>query len=148
LARLGCCLVNYPEETLMPGETRPTLNRSKGIHDLTFRHRDNLVNALKTGTLTIRAITSDVARARLITSKDPIIIGEAPSHRSIHSRGRRMFADGDIDRKGPRRLPSPPATPSTHSATPSTHPATPATAPPHSATPATRRRVQVFVEIS
>ncbi|KAG2122363.1 hypothetical protein DEU56DRAFT_917856 [Suillus clintonianus] len=155
LARLGCCLVNYPEETLMPGEIRPTLRRTKGIHDLTIRHRANLVNALKTGTLTIRAITSDAARSRLLTSRDPIIIGEAPSHRSSHPRGRRAFADGNIDRKGPRRLPSPPATPTTRPATPSTRPATPPAtppaplpAPPHPTTSAIRRHVQVFVEIS
>ncbi|KAG1857402.1 hypothetical protein DFJ58DRAFT_659166, partial [Suillus subalutaceus] len=146
LAQLGCCLVNYPDETLMPGETRPTLTRTKGIHDLTLRHRANLVNALKTGALTIRAVTSDAGRTRLTMSKDPIIIGEAPSHHSIHSRGRRAFADDNIDRKGLHRLPSPPATPSTRSASPSTCPAIPPhpTAPPHSALPASRRRIQVF----
>ncbi|KAG2096050.1 uncharacterized protein F5147DRAFT_778412 [Suillus discolor] len=68
LARLGCCLVNYPNKTLMPGETRPTLSRSKGIHDLTLPHRINLVNALKMGTLTIRAVTNDAARTRLTMS--------------------------------------------------------------------------------
>ncbi|KAG2125063.1 hypothetical protein DEU56DRAFT_695023, partial [Suillus clintonianus] len=155
LARLGCCLVNYPEETLMPGEIRPTLRRTKGIHDLSIPHRTKLVNALKTGTLTIRAITSNAAHLRLLTSKDPVIIGEALSHRSIHPRGRRAFADGDIDQKGPCRLPSPPATPTTRPATPSTRPATPPAtppaplpAPPQPTTSAIRRRVQVFVEIS
>ncbi|KAG2124877.1 hypothetical protein DEU56DRAFT_916817 [Suillus clintonianus] len=139
LAQLGCCLVNYPEETLMPGEIRPTLRRTKGIHDLSIPH----------------PITSNAARLRLLTSKDPVIIGEAPSHRSIHPRGRHAFADGDIDRKGPRRLPSPPATPTTRPATPSTRPATPPAtppaplpAPPQPTTSAIRRRVQVFVEIS
>ncbi|KAG1864625.1 hypothetical protein C8R48DRAFT_588982, partial [Suillus tomentosus] len=53
LARLGYFLIDYPDETLMPGEIRPSLTRSKGIHDLTIPHRDNLVNALKSGTLTI-----------------------------------------------------------------------------------------------
>ncbi|KAG1779250.1 hypothetical protein EV702DRAFT_932862, partial [Suillus placidus] len=100
LARLGCCLVNYPEDTLMPGKIQPSLSRTKGVHGLTMPHRANLIIALKTGTLNIRAVTDDAARMRLITSKDPVIIGEAPSHRSPHFRGRRAFADGDIDRKG------------------------------------------------
>ncbi|KAG1837261.1 hypothetical protein F4604DRAFT_1539312, partial [Suillus subluteus] len=105
LAWLGCFLVNYPNETLMPSEIRPMLTRSKGIHDLTIPHRVNLVNALKTGTLTIRAATSDTARTRLIMSEDPIIIGEAPSHRSFHTHGRRAFANGDIDQEGlPHRV--------------------------------------------
>ncbi|KAG1886389.1 uncharacterized protein F5891DRAFT_988558 [Suillus fuscotomentosus] len=171
LARLGCCLVNYPNETLMPGETRPTLSRSKGVHDLTLPHRINLVNALKMGTLTIRAVTNDAARTRLMMSTDPVIIGEAPSHRSIYSRGRRAFANGDIDCKGPRRLASPPSTPptstpptrtSTPPARPSTPPARPSTPPARPSTRAARpstcaarpatspthRHVQVFVEIS
>ncbi|KAG2094825.1 uncharacterized protein F5147DRAFT_778852 [Suillus discolor] len=171
LAWLGCCLVNYPNETLMPGETRPTLSRSKGVHDLTLPHRINLVNALKMGTLTIRAVTHDAARTRLTMSTDPVIIGEAPSHRSIYSRGRRVFANGDIDCKGPRRLASPPSTPptSTPPTRPSTPPARPSTPPTRPSTRATRpstcaarpsthaarpdtsptcRHVQVFVEIS
>ncbi|KAG1839147.1 hypothetical protein DFJ58DRAFT_733506 [Suillus subalutaceus] len=104
LARLGCRLVNYPDDTLMPGEIRPTLIRSKGIHDLTLPHRVNLVNALKMGTLTIQAMTNDTARKRLTMSWDPVIIAEAPSYRSNHSRARRVFANGDIDFRGPRRL--------------------------------------------
>lgn len=178
LARLGCCLVNYPNETLMPGETRPTLSRSKGVHDLTLPHRINLVNALKMGTLTIRAVTNDAARTRLTMSTDPVITGEAPSHRSIYSRGRHAFANGDIDCKGPRRLASPPSTPPTSTpptrpSTPPTHPSTPPARPStlparpstpptcpstcaarpstraaHPATSPTRRHVQVFVEIS
>ncbi|KAG1858749.1 hypothetical protein DFJ58DRAFT_726535 [Suillus subalutaceus] len=97
LARLGYFLVDYPNETLMPGEIRPSLTRSKGIHDLTIPHCDNLVNALKSGTLTIQAVTSDAARTRLVMLKDPIIIGEAPTHRSIHSHRQRAFANGGFD---------------------------------------------------
>ncbi|KAG1837515.1 hypothetical protein DFJ58DRAFT_668888 [Suillus subalutaceus] len=82
LARLGCRLVNYPDDTLMPGKIRPTLIWSKGIHDLTLPHRVNLVNALKMGTFTIQAMTNDTARKRLTMSWDPVIIAEAPSYRS------------------------------------------------------------------
>ncbi|KAG2123258.1 hypothetical protein DEU56DRAFT_917566 [Suillus clintonianus] len=53
LARLGYVLVNYPDETLMPGELRSTFCRTKGIHDLNQHHRANIINHLKTGTLTI-----------------------------------------------------------------------------------------------
>ncbi|KAG2054504.1 hypothetical protein BDR06DRAFT_1007679 [Suillus hirtellus] len=113
LARLGYFLINYPNETLMPGEIRPSLTRSKGIHDLTIPHRDNLVNAL-----------NDTARTRLIMSKDPIIIGEAPTHRSFHSHGQRAFTNGDFDQNGPPCLAAFPTI------------------------PLTCRRVEVFVEIS
>jgi len=53
LARLGFVLVDYPVDTLMPGETRVDLARTKGIRDLTAIHRLNLIRALKRGTLTI-----------------------------------------------------------------------------------------------
>ncbi|KAG1743327.1 uncharacterized protein EDB91DRAFT_1247408 [Suillus paluster] len=111
LARLGYVLVNYPDETLVPGEKRPTLSRSKGICDMTVHHRHSLINALKTGTLTIQEVTSGAARTRLTTSNDPVIIGEAPPPRSVHSRGRRVFANGRIDRKGLPRVVLPPALP-------------------------------------
>ncbi|KAG1865310.1 hypothetical protein F4604DRAFT_1535494, partial [Suillus subluteus] len=105
LARLGYVLVDYPEKTLMPGETRVDLVHAKGTRDLTAQHRHSLINALKSGTLTIRAVTSDAARVRLASSEDPVIIGEAPIARSAHSHGRRMFADGRIDWQGlPRRV--------------------------------------------
>ncbi|KAG2123257.1 hypothetical protein DEU56DRAFT_745549 [Suillus clintonianus] len=64
---------------------------------------------------------------RLTTSKDPVVIGEAPLACSMHSCGRRAFADGRIDQKGLPRLPRlhlPPSTPSS------------------------RRRAQVVVEIT
>ncbi|KAG2088055.1 uncharacterized protein F5147DRAFT_587855, partial [Suillus discolor] len=57
-------------------------------------------------------VVSDAARIRLTTSKDPVIIGDAPSACSMHSHGQRAFADGCIDRKGlphlnPSSLPAP-----------------------------------------
>ncbi|KAG1777167.1 hypothetical protein EV702DRAFT_1197488 [Suillus placidus] len=150
LTQLGCCLINYPEDTLMPGEIQPSLSRTKGIHGLTMPHRANLIIALKTGTLTIRAVTDDAAHMRLMMSKDPVIIREAPSHHSPHSCGRR-----------PRRLPSPPSPSPTGSSTP--RPSAPPTGPPTGPSgpptepsgpstgpsgPPTRRYVQVYVEIS
>ncbi|KAG1886295.1 hypothetical protein F4604DRAFT_1918025 [Suillus subluteus] len=115
-------------QTDFPWKTLPNklarFGRTKGIHNLTLPHPVSLVNALKTGTLTIRAVTSDTAHTRLITSQDPIIIGEAPSHNSIHSHGRHAFANGAIDRIGLPHLAMLPLT------------------------PPTRRHVQVFVEIS
>lgn len=100
LARLGYVLINYPDEISMPGELWPTISCSKGIHDLTQQHRTSLINCLKAGTLTIRAVTNDAAHLRLTTSNDPVIIGEAPSTSSMYSCGRRAFADGRIDQKG------------------------------------------------
>lgn len=147
LARLGYVLVNYPDETLMPGELRPTISRSKGIHDLTQQHRVNLINCLKAGTLTIRAVTNDAARMRLTTSKDPVIIGDAPSACSMYPRGRRAFADGHIDQKGLRRLqrlPSPVLQPSP---SPILQPS-PSPVLQLSSSPVSHCRVQVIVEIT
>ncbi|KAG2080734.1 hypothetical protein BD769DRAFT_1330520, partial [Suillus cothurnatus] len=104
LARLGFVLVDYPVDTLMPGETRVDLARTKGIRDLTAIHRLNLIRALKHGTLTIRAVTGGAARACLTSLKDPVIIEQAPLAHSTHSHGRRMFADGSIDQQGLPRL--------------------------------------------
>ncbi|KAG1901764.1 uncharacterized protein F5891DRAFT_1187230 [Suillus fuscotomentosus] len=78
----------------------------KGIHDLTHQHHVNLINCLKAGTLTIRAVTSDAAHTRLTTSKDPVVIGDAPLACSTHSRGRHVFADGRIDQKDQPHLPT------------------------------------------
>lgn len=57
-------------------------------------------------------------------SKDPIIIEEAPTHRSFHSHGQRAFTSSDFDRNGPPHLTAFPTI------------------------PLTRRHVEVFVEIS
>ncbi|KAG1800606.1 uncharacterized protein BJ212DRAFT_1487940 [Suillus subaureus] len=111
LAHLGYVLTNYPDDTLIPGELHPSLSRTKGIHDLSHHHRVNLVNHLKAGTLTIQAVKSDAARTHLTTSKDPIIIREAPSACSLHSHGQHAFADGQIDRKGLPRLSLPSSLP-------------------------------------
>lgn len=41
-------------------------------------------------------------------SLQPVVWGEPPSHTSRFTQGRRLFADGHVDRNGPlRRLPSP-----------------------------------------
>ncbi|KAG1719200.1 uncharacterized protein EDB91DRAFT_1257845 [Suillus paluster] len=113
LAHLGYVLINYPEETLMPGELQPNLSQTKGIHGLNHHHCVNIVNSLKAGTLTICTVMSDAARTWLITSKDPIIIGDAPSACSMYSFGRCTFADGRIDQKGLPCLRLPPA-PASH----------------------------------
>jgi len=40
-------------------------------------------------------------------SSKPAIIGVSPAFDSEHQRGRRRFADGRTDRRGPRRQPQP-----------------------------------------
>jgi hypothetical protein len=45
-----------------------------------------------------------LASAELMQSKKPVIIGVAPPAMSKETRGRRKFADGTVDRKGPLRL--------------------------------------------
>ncbi|KAG2156681.1 uncharacterized protein EDB93DRAFT_1062082, partial [Suillus bovinus] len=103
LARHGCVIHNYPENVLAPGERRSTLLRSKGIHDLTLPSRAILADALKNNLLTVQHITTEKTCRRLLASHEPIILGEAPAPESPHTRGRRVFVDGRIDRKGLRR---------------------------------------------
>jgi hypothetical protein len=64
--------------------------------------RFRLVDALKKNTLTVKSVATD-ARKGLTASRVPVIIGEAPIN-SLHTRGRRMFANGRIDRRGLTRL--------------------------------------------
>lgn len=54
LDRQGFIIEGYPEDILMPGETRSTNTRSKGINDLDKREQIILAEALKSGTLVIK----------------------------------------------------------------------------------------------
>ncbi|KAG2130322.1 uncharacterized protein EDB93DRAFT_1048557, partial [Suillus bovinus] len=99
LARRGYILENYPENILMPGERRSTLAKSKGIHDLSIHEWHILADALKNNALTVKTVATD-ALENLMASRVPVIIGEAPSTDSRHTRGRQGFADGQIDRLG------------------------------------------------
>ncbi|KAG1867142.1 hypothetical protein C8R48DRAFT_540976, partial [Suillus tomentosus] len=103
LGKHGFVLHNYPENTLMPGERRNTLRKSKGIHDLTLRECGVLADALKDDVLTLQRLTTDDACRRLLASRDPVIYGEAPGPDSRCTHGRRQFADSHIDRNGHRR---------------------------------------------
>ncbi|KAG1837401.1 hypothetical protein C8R48DRAFT_782721 [Suillus tomentosus] len=103
LARRGCILENYPEDILMPSERRSTLAKSKGIHDLTIHERFKLADALKNDALTCKSAATDALKS-LTASRVPVIVGEAPIAKSLHTRGRRGFANGRIDRFGLTRL--------------------------------------------
>ncbi|KAG1721681.1 hypothetical protein EDD22DRAFT_752038, partial [Suillus occidentalis] len=100
LGQRGHVLQQYPEDVLMPGEKRATLAKSKGIHDLSIRERRILADALKSNLLTVKSITGKDARAKLMSSRSPVIIGEAPAPDSKHIRGRRGYVNGRQDRKG------------------------------------------------
>ncbi|KAG2114866.1 hypothetical protein DEU56DRAFT_705592, partial [Suillus clintonianus] len=99
LAHRGCTLHHYPENVLMPGEKRPTLVKSKGIHDLTIHERDLLTDALRNNSITVQHINNNTRR-QIMISREPIIFGEAPEYDSQDLRGRRAFLNGRIDRKG------------------------------------------------
>ncbi|KAG1843327.1 hypothetical protein F4604DRAFT_1689567 [Suillus subluteus] len=117
---------------LMPSETCDTLVKSKGIHDLTLRERRVLGDALKNNTLTVKHTTTNAARARLLASCGPIIIGETPESGSRNSCGRHMFANGRIDKQGLARLKEV-ASPMPSSTT--------------SPTPSRQQRLQVFIDV-
>ncbi|KAG1896265.1 uncharacterized protein F5891DRAFT_934019, partial [Suillus fuscotomentosus] len=100
LAKRGYVLQHYPENVLMPGERRATLAKSKGIHDLTLRERQIFADALKNNLLTVKTITGKDARAKLVASRRPVIVGEAPAPDSNNRRGWCWFANGRLDRRG------------------------------------------------
>jgi hypothetical protein len=104
LAKCGYVLQHYPENVLMPGERRATLAKSKGIHDLTLHECQIFADALKNNLLTVKTITGKDARAKLVASRRPVIVGEAPTPDSNNRRGRRWFANGRLDRRGLHRL--------------------------------------------
>lgn len=113
--RQGFVMEGYPEDVLMPGETRSTI-RSKGINDLDKREQVILAEALKAGTLVIKhcgngttgmysSIYYHYILISLLDHKDKsqshvVIMGEAPPPNSIHSQGRRLLANGVVDREG------------------------------------------------
>ncbi|KAG1845931.1 hypothetical protein C8R48DRAFT_779676 [Suillus tomentosus] len=101
LDRQGFIIEGYPEDILMPGETRSTNARSKGINDLDKREQIILAEALKSGTL---AIKRGPTGPEVKDNSRPVIIGEAPPPHSIHLHGRRLLANGVMDREGPSRL--------------------------------------------
>ncbi|KAG2340891.1 hypothetical protein BDR05DRAFT_888964, partial [Suillus weaverae] len=103
LGKNGSVLYNYPENALMPGELRDTNHKSKGINDLTLREHGVLSDALKDGSLTLKRFHAKDYPCRLLASRDPVIYGEAPGPHSLHTFGHRLFVNGHIDRKGPRR---------------------------------------------
>ncbi|KAG1813771.1 hypothetical protein DFJ58DRAFT_850653, partial [Suillus subalutaceus] len=87
LDRQGFVIEGYLEDILMPGETRSTSARSKGINDLDKREQIILAEALKSGTLVIKCGPSgseDKDKSR------PVIIGEAPPPHSAHLRPSRL----------------------------------------------------------
>ncbi|KAG0695222.1 hypothetical protein DFH29DRAFT_1005651 [Suillus ampliporus] len=127
LARHGCILGNYLENILMPGESRATLAKSKGIHDLSLHEWRILVDALKNNALTVKSIATD-AHKSLMASRIPVIVEEAPITDSPHTCGQRGFANGQIDRLGLTHLDN--TSPSTSHAMSSN-----------------RRRLCVFIEV-
>jgi hypothetical protein len=54
LARHRFVMAGYPEDTLMPGEPRATVARSKGISDLDKREQRVLADAMRSGKLVIQ----------------------------------------------------------------------------------------------
>ncbi|KAG2104045.1 uncharacterized protein F5147DRAFT_775755 [Suillus discolor] len=95
----GFVMEGYPEDVLMPGETRSTI-RSKGINDLDKREQVILAEALKAGTLVIKHCGNGTTDHKDKSQSHAVIMGEAPPPNSIHSQGRRLLANGVVDREG------------------------------------------------
>ncbi|KAG2114864.1 hypothetical protein DEU56DRAFT_705164, partial [Suillus clintonianus] len=122
LTRQGMMIKGYPEDVLLPGEYHAS--KSKGIANLTLKEASEVIAALKAGTMCLKKVSQDeqgtsstyfIAAFRhlteILTSERPVVEGARPPADSVHTAGRRLFANGHSDRKGlAREKPSKAAT--------------------------------------
>ncbi|KAG9308808.1 hypothetical protein JVU11DRAFT_11433 [Chiua virens] len=104
LAEKGLVMEGYPHDILMPGEKQSATTRMKGLNSLTLPQKRILASALRANQVTLRRVADSRELAALVKNKSPVIVEEAPPPTSHHIHGRRMFSDGSIDHKGPRRV--------------------------------------------
>ncbi|KAI5985853.1 hypothetical protein EDD15DRAFT_2133339, partial [Pisolithus albus] len=122
LASSELVLVNWPEGVMFPGEERASRTMPKGISDLTRAECSKLLAALndtEDTRLHIRSVpkhkgacicrmvhnkTTNIEKAALISSEEPVIIGAPPPYDSNKVRGKRMFCNLKTDRLGPKRM--------------------------------------------
>ncbi|KAG1856731.1 hypothetical protein F4604DRAFT_1530031, partial [Suillus subluteus] len=112
LTRQGMMITGYPEDVLLPGEYHAS--KSKGIANLTLKEAGEVIAALKAGTMSRRIckvlfqlilllhfdIQAHFSTAMILTSELPVVEGARPPADSLHTSGRRLFANGQSDRKG------------------------------------------------
>ncbi|KAG1875854.1 hypothetical protein F4604DRAFT_1532960, partial [Suillus subluteus] len=97
LTRQGMMITGYPEDVLLPGEYHAS--KSKGIANLTLKEAGEVIAALKAGTMCLKKVSEDM-QAMILTSELPVVEGARPPADSLHTSGRRLFANGQSDRKG------------------------------------------------
>lgn len=125
LADDNVCIKGYPaHKCLLPGEARDTTSnsKSKGVAGLTQKEVSILMDSLKSKTMYVEKVDASkrgeydpsicshfcvdvlVLLAVVISSQQPVIIGEAPPSDYSHTGARRLFIDGHIDYNGPSRI--------------------------------------------
>ncbi|KAG1882370.1 hypothetical protein F4604DRAFT_1537412, partial [Suillus subluteus] len=90
LARNSLVIKGYPDDVLLPGGVHS--NANKGIANLTLKEIGTIVGALQAGTMYV----SKVSAAKQV----PILVGAPPAGDSEHTAGCRLFANGQLDRRG------------------------------------------------
>ncbi|KAG1859751.1 hypothetical protein F4604DRAFT_1930477 [Suillus subluteus] len=106
LADNNICIKGYPaHKCLLPGEARDTTSnsKSKGVASLTQKEVLILMDSLKSKMMYVEKVDAS-KRAAVMSSQQPVIIGEAPPSDYSHTGARRLFIDGHIDYNGPSRI--------------------------------------------
>ncbi|KAG6369292.1 hypothetical protein JVT61DRAFT_15507 [Boletus reticuloceps] len=106
LAKSGVVCHGWPDNVLLPGEDQQPRFKggSKGISDLTLAECSSLYAALNDTSKQRLQFKFATNPKDLTSSRFPVIICAAPAADSPYPHGRRMFANLNIDRKGPQRL--------------------------------------------
>jgi hypothetical protein len=122
LADNNICIKGYPtHKCLLPGEVCDTTSnsKSKGVAGLMQKEVLILMDSLKSKTMHVEKVDASkrgehdpsigshfgvdflVLIAAMLSSQQPVIIGEAPPSDYSHTGAQRLFIDGHIDYNGP-----------------------------------------------
>ncbi|KAF8124774.1 hypothetical protein EV363DRAFT_1104085, partial [Boletus edulis] len=100
LASNGLVIEGYPYGILMPGQRRNEATRTKGINDLSLPDKRQLIRHMQDKVLTVRRVRDIHEHRALQGNNSPVVTEEAPPASAPDAYGRRMFSNGQVDRKG------------------------------------------------